>query len=282
MTFSNKKEEVFDVQLTSEGRRLLSLGRFKPKYYAFYDDDVLYDIGYADGEETQNLIQDRILDETQYPKTNARFKEAVEKGQVNFKSSKQNFQNIKKDIYLNESPYLTPLGSYNSQVQQAPYFDLEILSNNINGLFTSSAQVVDNAAMTIPQLNITCSYRYFYSTSEDTVYVAEDPLFFILKEENTQFTNFTEDFEIEVYEMTGSTTSLSQPKLFILEDTSPKTPQEITERQLKVEIIREDVDNLLTENLEVFLDQSAESLFSAELLTTRAPNAKSKVVCEDK
>jgi hypothetical protein len=282
MTFSNKKEEVFDVQLTSEGRRLLSLGRFKPKYYAFYDDDVLYDIGYADGEETQNLIQDRILDETQYPKTNARFKEAVEKGQANFKSSKQNFQNIKKDIYLNESPYLTPLGSYNSQVQQAPYFDLEILSNNINGLFTSSAQVVDNAAMTIPQLNITCSYRYFYSTSEDTVYVAEDPLFFILKEENTQFTNFTEDFEIEVYEMTGSTTSLSQPKLFILEDTSPKTPQEITERQLKVEIIREDVDNLLTENLEVFLDQSAESLFSAELLTTRAPNAKSKVVCEDK
>jgi len=282
MTFSNKKEEVFDVQLTSEGRRLLSLGRFKPKYYAFYDDDVLYDIGYADGEETQNLIQDRILDETQYPKTNARFKEAVEKGQANFKSSKQNFQNIKKDIYLNESPYLTPLGSYNSQVQQAPYFDLEILSNNINGLFTSSAQVVDNAAMTIPQLNITCSYRYFYSTSEDTVYVAEDPLFFILKEENTQFTNFTEDFEIEVYEMTGSTTSLSQPKLFILEDTSPKTPQEITERQLKVEIIRQDVDNLLTENLEVLLDQSAESLFSAELLTTRAPNAKSKVVCEDK
>jgi hypothetical protein len=45
MTFSNKKEEVFDVQLPSEGRRLLSLGRFKPKYYAFYDDDVLYDIG---------------------------------------------------------------------------------------------------------------------------------------------------------------------------------------------------------------------------------------------
>ena len=177
---------------------------------------------------------------------------------------------------------MTPLGSYNSQVQQAPYFDLEILSNNVNGLFTSSAQVVDNAAMTIPQLNITCSYRYFYSTSEDSVYVAEDPLFFMLKEENTQFTNFTEDFEIEVYEVTGSATSLSQPKLFILEDTAPKTPQEITERQLKVESIREDVDNLLTENLEVLLDQSAESLFSAELLTTRAPNAKSKVVCEDK
>ena len=104
----------------------------------------------------------------------------------------------------------------------------------------------------------------------------------MLKEENTQFTNFTEDFEIEVYEVTGSAASLSQPKLFILEDTAPKTPQEITERQLKVESIREDVDNLLTENLEVLLDQSAESLFSAELLTTRAPNAKSKVVCEDK
>ena len=81
MTYFNKKEEVFDVQLTSEGRRLLSLGRFKPSYYAFYDDDILYDFGYASGTEIQNLAQQRILDETQYIKPNARFKRAVEKGQ---------------------------------------------------------------------------------------------------------------------------------------------------------------------------------------------------------
>ena len=282
MTYFNKKEEVFDVQLTSEGRRLLSLGRFKPSYYAFYDDDVLYDIGYASGTEIQNLAQQRILNETQYSKPNARFKGAVEKGQTNYKANKQNFQNIEQDVYLNESPFLSPLGSYNSQVQEAPYFDLQILSNNTNNLVNDNTQVVDRAATFIPQLNITCSYRYFLDTSTNTAYVAEDPLFFILKEENTQFTNFTEDFEIEVYEVTGSRTTLSQPKLFILEDPGPSTPQEITERQIKIEVIQEEVDNLLTNNLEVLLDQTAESLFSAELLTTRAPNSKSKVVCDDK
>ena len=189
MTYFNKKEEVFDVQLTSEGRRLLSLGRFKPSYYAFYDDDILYDFGYASGTEIQNLAQQRILDETQYIKPNARFKRAVEKGQTNYKGGKQNFQNIGQDVFLNESPYLTPLGSYNSQVQEAPYFDMQILSNNINNLVNDDTQVVEAAATFIPQLNITCSYRYFYDSSTNTAYVAEDPLFFILKEENTQFSN---------------------------------------------------------------------------------------------
>ena len=60
MTFSNKKEEVFDVQLTSEGRRLLSLGRFKPKYYAFYDDDIVYDTTYGGYTESQKGAEDRI------------------------------------------------------------------------------------------------------------------------------------------------------------------------------------------------------------------------------
>ena len=47
MKFFNPKEEVLDIQLTQQGKRLLSMGKFMPKYYAFYDDDILYDSSYA-------------------------------------------------------------------------------------------------------------------------------------------------------------------------------------------------------------------------------------------
>ena len=47
MEFFNRKEEVIDIQLTQHGKYLLSKGRLSPKYYAFYDDDVIYDTQYA-------------------------------------------------------------------------------------------------------------------------------------------------------------------------------------------------------------------------------------------
>ena len=60
MEFFNKKEEVLDIQITPLGKRLLQLGQFKPKFYAFYDNDILYDGKYGGLTETQNEIQERI------------------------------------------------------------------------------------------------------------------------------------------------------------------------------------------------------------------------------
>ena len=51
--FLNKKEQVYDLQLTSYGKYLLSIGKFKPVYYAFFDDNVLYDKTYATGRPAQ-------------------------------------------------------------------------------------------------------------------------------------------------------------------------------------------------------------------------------------
>ena len=45
--FINKKERVFDLKLTTYGRHLLSVGTLKPTYYAFYDDNIIYDDRYA-------------------------------------------------------------------------------------------------------------------------------------------------------------------------------------------------------------------------------------------
>jgi len=41
--FINKKEQVFDLKLTSYGHYLMSIGKFKPAFYSFYDDNILYD-----------------------------------------------------------------------------------------------------------------------------------------------------------------------------------------------------------------------------------------------
>ena len=64
MRFFNPKEEVLDIQLTQHGKRLLSIGKMEPVYYAFYDGDILYDVAYASGTEKQRESKERIDDDT--------------------------------------------------------------------------------------------------------------------------------------------------------------------------------------------------------------------------
>ena len=71
MAFVNPKQDVYDIKLTSHGRKLLSSGEFKPEFYAFYDDDILYDAQYSttgSSREHQNYIETRIKEETPYMK----------------------------------------------------------------------------------------------------------------------------------------------------------------------------------------------------------------------
>lgn len=60
MAFVNKQQEVIQIQLTRLGKRLISKGNFKPQYYQFFDDDLIYDSEYAGFSEHQNSAQDRI------------------------------------------------------------------------------------------------------------------------------------------------------------------------------------------------------------------------------
>ena len=69
MTFFNKKEDVIDIQLTQFGKDLLARGYFKPAYYQFFDDDILYDSTCAGFTESQNETEDRILLKTPKLKT---------------------------------------------------------------------------------------------------------------------------------------------------------------------------------------------------------------------
>jgi len=66
MTFFDKKEDVINIELTPYGRSLLAKGKLLPSYYAFFDDDILYDVmaAGATDPEVQNTIQTRIFDDT--------------------------------------------------------------------------------------------------------------------------------------------------------------------------------------------------------------------------
>lgn len=75
MEFFNKKQDVIDLQLTSYGRQLLAKGLFKPTYYTFSDDGVVYDSRWISGsnaDATPSGIETRIQEQTPRLKVQAR------------------------------------------------------------------------------------------------------------------------------------------------------------------------------------------------------------------
>ena len=70
MSLFDSKQEVVNIELTSYGKKKLALGKFNPSYYAFFDDDVIYDVSYAALTESANgEADDRVRKETPYLKT---------------------------------------------------------------------------------------------------------------------------------------------------------------------------------------------------------------------
>ena len=138
MEFFNKKEEVLDVQLTQYGKLLLSQGALEPVYYAFFDDDILYDSQYAGGEiEPQHEAKDRIEDETPSLKTQyiysgrgtevKELNEQVRAGQLKFNSEK--FQSTAEKHYA----LAAPLGSTDLHSEEMPAWEVTLLKGGISG-----------------------------------------------------------------------------------------------------------------------------------------------------
>lgn len=80
MKFLDRKEQVLELQMTQYGKALMSRGVFQPAYYAFFDDDVVYDSEYMStggdttatsialesSVTTSDRIRDAIRPEPQY------------------------------------------------------------------------------------------------------------------------------------------------------------------------------------------------------------------------
>jgi hypothetical protein len=80
MSFFNNKEEVIEIELTQYGKKILSEGVFDPKFYSFFDEDIIYDSNCFSAPEEQNYTQTRILQETPYLKVQTKFSSSVYSG----------------------------------------------------------------------------------------------------------------------------------------------------------------------------------------------------------
>lgn len=101
MTFFDSKEEVMSIVLTGYGKYKLSIGEFKPEFYAFFDEGIIYDIEHAGGTESQNDIEPRIVENTPYLKPQPYYYGAETE-------YKKFHESVKEESVLKRRPYVNP------------------------------------------------------------------------------------------------------------------------------------------------------------------------------
>ncbi len=237
MTFFNKKEEVLDIKLTPHGRYLLSIGKLKPAYYCFIDDDIMYDSAAGGFSETQNNAHKRIIDDTPKLKTIVN-KCGVEENINLMESETVLLEDVRQNIHerkLNRFTSVIGKSSYISN--RTPAITVNCLNSEISSstnYYTGSINVLSGAAGTnsetlhIPQLEMVPQYSVevdnlkFGQQTPDIVVdqiisqVYADETFFRITPEipllyfkETNSFNYKHNFDIEVYEMVESTGSVS-------------------------------------------------------------------------
>ena len=254
--FLNKKEQVIDFKLTSYGKHMLSEGNLKPTFYAFFDDNIIYDGTYVGISETQNKIHDRIKNDTQYLEGQVLFEE-VEKleapdllitedtgydkyaasdpgvqRKITYKNTETPTVSIpRKDIFRLEQ--MIGDAYLEGNTQNAPAWKIVTLEGQIvnsqNSQLSGTLGAVND--LQIPQINIELNYSLkinnpgtfelsspdyfnaqpqvinslFYNNGE---YVTLEPDHMLLYAEELNTILLNKNFEVEVFEVTGSTTGL--------------------------------------------------------------------------
>lgn len=156
MSFFDSKLEVLDFQLTQYGKHLLSLGKLRPYYYAFYDHDVIYDSEYASLTEIQNDIEPRIQENT--PRL---------KPQYMFHGAETELDNSYEPINIkNKLLFYDHIGTSKYEGDNVPTWDIKLINNTISSsvpYFTSSFNKIIN----LPQLNLNLDYNLYYIKIEN-------------------------------------------------------------------------------------------------------------------
>jgi hypothetical protein len=231
MAFKNKREEVLDIKLTQFGKNLLSRGAFKPEFYRFFDDGVIYDRKYAGLPEPQNDIEDRIKTDlqldTQYLVKGIETRFDAESEKIN-SGEREVFLEIKRDIDPIEKEKLLqfPLANCTLGSQDMPHFSL--LSHTTDIQNSASVQYLTQSGIQtkIPQIELLPSYNVILDNTQriadpgtlydsetyldltsmkvefiDKTFIEVDPEHFAisLDEFNVPYTK--ENFDLELYEI---------------------------------------------------------------------------------
>ena len=129
MSFFDKKEEVTSIELTPYGRHLLSLGKLKPSYYAFFDDDILYNVEAGGTTETSSQIKTRILNETPYLKPNYLFEnlnDNVARSETYLQAEKIRYPSSDTKLYYLQKP----IGTCKETSKESAAFKATFIQNS--------------------------------------------------------------------------------------------------------------------------------------------------------
>jgi hypothetical protein len=227
--FLDKKQTVFDLKLTSYGKRQLANGKFKPEYYTFLDDNVIYDSQYAGFTEHQNGVHERIKKGTQYLEGLVDFRPSVNdktRKYRPFQSREERRISSESIIPGTENHYYEKIignAHHSADIQLAPAMKIVTLVGEIS---SSTDKDLKNK-FNIPQLNIESYYQlkatpyepYYDSEQEQklnklvnsTLKFADNQIISLIasdimiyaEEINTDILN--ENFDIEVFEVSENT-----------------------------------------------------------------------------
>lgn len=239
MKFLDRKEQVLEIELTQYGKHLLSRGVLRPVYYAFFDDDVIYDSQYmSEGSSAQleySSNASKRIRESVRPSTQTNYS-GVETIFNQISQVRNQFDPIldkvvqielsleeKLDIISKPPPAIDnlyslglPMGTSEYNSDKSPAWDMKVVRGEITGSvqdYTGSSGLLK-----IPQIEM----EAFYETQvkplvegknvtnvksnatifEDGNYIdiKKDYILIDLSEFNSVFEN--ENFDIEVYEIT--------------------------------------------------------------------------------
>jgi len=259
MEFFNKKEDVIDLQLTQFGRHLMSKGAFKPEYYSFFDDNILYDSSKTNMSEAQGDAEKRIREtQTMQPQI------AISSLEKEFNTSYEMILGNEAGVYTAvlqktaEKNYALPqpLGTSGLGSEYIPSWSVQYLKGKLTGSSNSLSMQEKSGGINIvkiPQLTTEIEIETAVLDGE----ASEDPMepagsditvvnrgdnFVLLKilENNSEFQK--KNFDIEMYEVIeqkedSSTIEVLRPLYFTKpynpddsqspqEDTTPMDSQE--------------------------------------------------------
>ncbi len=239
MKFLNKKEQVIDLEITPYGKHLLSKGLFRPEFYAFYDDETIYDSRYGGFSEVQNSASVRINEAVQL-ETQAHFYSIEDQSRQSTNlirtdtdplsvfedaSSPASFSTFNPISITPEKNFSNrPLGRSSIAKSKLPGWNIRTLKGTIG----SSNQFYSGSDKTynIPQINLddivctlemsdnvnpdTESFYFFQSNNklnEKVLNFNSDSIVIEIDEQNTDFE--WENFDLEVFEIETETVTNS-------------------------------------------------------------------------
>lgn len=227
-----------DLELTRFGKNLLSRGAFKPVYYQFFDDDIIYSIERLGTVEDQNDSETRIKDgvrlRTQTTVTGLETSFDEQKSLI-ASGTRGTFLQLKRQADPLERDKLLkyPLANYKISSQRAPNFVLKSLGSDITGsvkyIHPSSSGIYKNR----PEITLRPKQEYIIDRRnivppEDIVHDAER--FIDLTQDKVEFLDGSkieitrESFIIDLEEFATSY-GLDNFEMEIYEETEPGSEQ---------------------------------------------------------